>query len=200
MDNINELKAQLDNYYHNEDTFNGEKIKAVTKIIIDITLSKNGTPYDVATELKRFPANISKEFFESITKDKLSLGVIEDVLKELLVIDTNSKFSECYVSKYTYAIILIIGCYKEEAFQSQILPQLVASIANFAVKSEKEKKKFRKLINNSNGEIFKLDYSSISKSSLESIWSIINNIYSDLSKSSYEFIATWEKILVYTRK
>lgn len=199
MDNVNDIKIQLDNYYQeykdNKNILNGAKTKAVAKLIVDISSFKDGSVHDVATELVRFSAEVSMYFFDSLTKSKtIPLDVIETVLKELMKMDTDAKFSQYYVSKYAFAIVPIIRCYKTEAFQSTILPQLVEFIARFAVKSEKGKSKFYNLINNSSGEIFRLDFSNISKNSLSNIWNAINKVYPDYSKSQYESLITeWGK-------
>lgn len=197
MDNINEIKAQLDKYYQeykdNKNTLNGGKTKNVARLIVDIVFSKDGNPHDAATELARFSAEVSANFFDTLTNAKtLPLQAIEDVLKELLATDTDPKLSQYYVSKFAPAIVSIIRCYKDEANRSSILPKLVVFMARFAIKSDKNKNKFYNLINNSAGEIFKLDYSSISKKSLINIWNAINGIYPDLAKAKYEpLISEW---------
>ncbi len=199
MDNINEIKAQLDKYYQeykdNKNTLNGGKTKNVTRLIVDIVFSKDGNPYDAATELARFSAEVSANFFDTLTNAKtLPLQAIEDVLKELLATDTDPKLSQYYVSKFAPAIVSIIKCYKDETIHSSVLPKLVVFMARFAIKSDKNKNKFYNLINNSAGEIFKLDYSSISKKSLINIWNAINGIYPDLTKAKYESLITeWGK-------
>ena len=197
MDNINDIKAQLDNFYQeykdNKNTLNGSKTKAVSKLIVDLVSSKDGTSHDGAMELARFSAEVSAIFFETLIKNKiLPLTKIEDVLEELLATDTDPKLSQYYVSKYSSAIVLIIKCYKNEAYQSSILPKLVIFMARFAIKSDKNKNKFYNLINNSAGEIFKLNYTSISKDSLVNIWNAVNNIYPDLTKATYvSLIREW---------
>lgn len=199
MDNINEIKVQLDNYYQeykdNKNTLNGGKTKNVAKLIVDIVFSKDGTPHDAAVELARFSAEVSANFFETLTNAKaLPLQAIEDVLKELLATDTDPKLSQYYVSKFAPAIVSVIKCYKNEANHSSVLPKLVVFMARFAIKSDKNKNKFYNLINNSAGEIFKLDYSSISKKALVNIWNAVNSIYPDLAKAKYEsFISEWGK-------
>ncbi len=199
MDNINEIKAQLDNYYQeykdNKNTLNGGKTKNVARLIVDIVFSKDGNPHDAAAELARFSAEVSANFFDTLTNAKtLPLQAIEDVLNELLSMDTDPKLSQYFVSKFAPAIVSIIKCYKDEANHSSVLPKLVVFMARFAIRSEKSKNKFYNLINNSTGEIFKLEYSSISKESLVNIWNAINKIYPDLSKAKYELlISEWGK-------
>ena len=199
MDNINEIKTELDNYYKeyrdNKNTLNGGKTKIVAGLIEDIISSKDGSPTDAAIELARFSTDVSSILFESITKTKaFPLSVLEDVLKELLATNKKAKLSQYYVSKFAPATVSIIRCYKDEAKHSSVLPKLVTFMARFAIKSDKNKNKFYNLINNSAGEIFKLDYSSISKNSLVNIWNAVNNIYPDLAKAKYESLITeWGK-------
>lgn len=199
MDNINDIKVQLDNYYQeykdNKNTLNTGKTKTVAKLITDIVLLKNGSPHDAAIELARFSADVSGYFFETVTKAKtLPLRAMEDVLREMLATDTDQKLSQYYVPKFSSAIVSVIRCYKDETYHSSILPELVGFMARFAVRSNKSKSKFYDLINNSAGEIFRLDYSYMSKESLTNIWHTINNIYPDLTKIKYSSLITeWGK-------
>ena len=199
MNNITEIKKQLDGFYQeykdNKNTLNGGKTKEVSKLIVDIVSSKDGSPRDAAIELARFSADVSSIVFEKITKEKtVPFSIMEDVLNELLATDTDAKLSQYYVSKFAPAIISIIRCYRDEAVQSHILPQMVEFMARFAIKSDKSKNKFYNLINNTAGEIFKLNYSIESKKSLINIWNAINNIYPDLTKAKYEsLISEWGK-------
>lgn len=74
------------------------------------------------------------------------------------------------------------------------LPLLVVFIARFAVQSGKNKEKFQKLINNTSGGIYMLDYTSIKKNSLTNIWNVTKAVFPDLSKARYEsFITDWGK-------
>ena len=74
MDNINDIKVQLDNYYqeykNNKNTLNAGKTKTVAKLIMNIILLKDGSPCDVAIELARFSVDVSDYFFETLTKSK----------------------------------------------------------------------------------------------------------------------------------
>ncbi len=206
MNTINEIKAQLDNYYQeyreNKNSLNNTKTKAVAGLIADILSLKDASPRDAAAELVRFSAEVSSSFFETIAKNKTQpFQVIESVLKELLVSDTDPKLSQYYVSKFSAAIIPVLKYYKEEAYNSDILSESVAFMARFAIKSNKNKDKFYNLINKSNGKILLLDYSHISKDDLHNIWKAVNNIYPDLTKSQYaSLISEWGRKYRFVKK
>lgn len=192
-----EIKAELDKFYqeyrNNKNTLNKTKEASVAKLIIDINSSKDGCYHDIAIELARFSAEVTRRFFDTLTKSE-NIQVIDNILKELLATDTDAKLSQYYVSKYASAIISIMKNCKENALKSSLLPELVCFIARFAVKSDKNKNKFYNIINNTMGDIFKLDYSGIKRKSLLNVWNAVNSIYPDLSKAKYEsFIVEWGK-------
>jgi len=197
MNNLTEIKAKLDNYYqkykNNNSSLNSGEAKLVTKLIVDIIFSKDGSLRDAAIELARFPANVTDSFFESLTKNKsISSETVNDILKELLATDTDAKLSQYYVSKYVFAITSIIKYYKDDALTLPSLSRLVAFIARFAVKSDKNKKKFCDLVKNTEGYIFKLDYSNSSETLLLNIWKVTNN-NPDLLETYKPYIAEWSK-------
>lgn len=199
MGNLTEIKEQLDGYYqeykNKKNTLNETKTKDVAKLIVDISGAKDGRPRDVAVELARFSADVTNVFFELISKNKLlTLDVIDELIKELLKTDTDAKSSQYYVSKYAYAINSIMKYYKSEALQLTFLPELVVFMARFTIKSDKYKNKFYNLINSTNGCIFNIDYSSFDRTSLLNIWTTINTIYPDITKSTYSSqIIEWAK-------
>ena len=197
MDNLTEIKAQLDKYYQeykaNKNALNVGKTKSVAKLIVDIASSKDGGPSDVAAELARFSADVTNMFFESISKIKMfPLEDIDEILKKLFATNNDSKFAQYYVIKYAFATTSIIKYYKSEAYQSTMLPELVGFMAQFAIKSDNYKSRFYNLINSTMGELFKLEYSNLNRKSLISIWDAINAIYPDLSKATYNtYIIEW---------
>ncbi len=199
MNNITEIKAQLEIYYQeykeNKNTMNASKTQEASKLIADIVSSEKGSPCDAAYELTRFPSEVSKVFFDTLSKSKaLPFNDIESVLKELLASDINEKLSQSYAIKFVFALVPIIRCYKDEAFHSPTLPYLVEYIALFVIKSEKNKNKFYSLINQSSGEVFNLDYSALNKENLANIWKAINTVYPDYNNSRYKaLIMEWGK-------
>lgn len=198
MDKLTEIKEKLNviykEYKGNKSQLNGEKTRMTAKLIIEMTFSENVNPSDVATELARFSVNIVNDYFESLTKSaSIPLEVLDEVLKELYNTDKGSKLSQYYVTKYAFAITSIMKHYKDAALKSVQLPILVAFIARFAVKStNKGRDKFQKLINNTSGGIYLLDYTDVKSGSLTNIWNATKSVFTDLSKAKYEsFIIEW---------
>ena len=199
MDNLTEIKKKLNEismeYKKNKSQLSGEKTKPAAKLIVELTFSNNVSSSDIASELARFSADVVNVYFESLTKSSaIPLEMLDDVLKEFLLTDKDVNKSQHYVQKFVFAITTIIKNYKDKALKSTQLPRLVAFIARFAVKSEKNKSRFHLLINNTMGGIFMLDYTCIKKGSLTNIWNATNNIFPDIKKAKYEsFIVDWAK-------
>ena len=197
MDKLTEIKEKLNaiykEYKDNKSQLNGEKTQTAAKLIVEMTFSENVKPSDVAAELARFSAEIVNVYFESLTKSvTIPLGVLDEVLKELYATDKDPKLSQYYVSKYAFAITSIMKHYKDTALKSVQLPILVAFIAQFSVKSTKNREKFQKLINNTSGGIYLLDYTGIKSNLLTNIWNATKKVFNDLSKAKYEsFITEW---------
>lgn len=197
MDKLTEIKDKLNviykEYKDNKSQLNGEKTKMAAKLIVEMTFSENANPSDVAAELARFSADIVSYYFDSLTKPaNIPLNIIDEVLKELYTTDRNPKLSQYYVSKYALAITSIMRNYKEIALKSVQLPNLVAFIARFAVQSNKSREKFQKLINNTSGGIYLLDYSCVKSGALTNVWNATKALFPDLSKAKYEsFITEW---------
>lgn len=197
MDKRTEIKQKLDviykDYKNNKSQLNSEKTKMAARLIVEMTFSKNVNPSDVAAELARFSAEVAKIYFDSLTKSvNIPLGVLDEVLKGLYDTDKNPKLSQYYVSKYVFAITSIMKSYRNIALKSAQLPILVAFIAQFAVQSNKSRDKFQKLINNTSGGIYLLDYTDIKGDSLTNIWNATKSVFTDLPKDRYEsFITEW---------
>ncbi|MEE1398694.1 hypothetical protein [Ruminococcus sp.] len=197
MDKLTKIKEKLDviykDYKNNRSQLNGEKTKMAAKLIVEMTFSKNVNPSDVAAELARFSADVARIYFDSLTKSvNIPLEVLDEVLKELYDTDKNPKLSQYYVSKYVFAITSTMKNYKDIALKSAQLPILVAFIARFAVQSNKNRDKFQRLINNTSGVIYLLDYTDIKGDSLTNIWNATKSVFTDLPKDRYEsFITEW---------
>lgn len=199
MANISETKEKLDSLYQeykdNNSQLNGGKSKEVVKLLVEMTHYNDVAISDISEQLARFSAEIVNAYFDSITRSgTIPIDLLDEVLKELLMTDKDKSKSQYYVSKFAFAISSIMKYYKDKAMSSAQLPNLVAFVARFALKSEKNKGKFQQLINNTMGGIYLLDYSGLNRDSTANIWNATNNIYSDLSKAKYESLITeWGK-------
>ena len=197
MDKLTEIKEKLNviykEYKDNKLQLNDEKTRMAAKLIVEMTFSENVNPSNVAAELARFSVDIVNVYFDSLIKSaNISLDVIDEVLKELYAVERDSKLLRYYVSKYVFAITSIMKHYEDTALKSTQLPILVAFVAQFALKNNKSKDKFQKLINNTSGRIYLLDYSGVKSEALSSIWHATKALFPDLSKAKYGlFITEW---------
>lgn len=199
MDNLTEIKKKLDSLYEeykqNNSQLNKEKTREAAKLLFELTSNKNVAVSDVAFQLSRFSADVVKVYFETITKNKnLPVDLLDEIIKEFLQTNKDANKSQYYVKKFVFAVSSIMRNYKEKAFTSAQLPQLVVFIAQYAVKSDKNRNKFQFLINDTAGKIFMLDYTGIKKESLLNVWNAANSIFPDMSKTKYKpLITEWAK-------
>lgn len=195
MDNIIKIKEELDalfaEYKNNKSQLGVEKTKRVSRLLIELTSSKDSDASDVAFQLSRFSADVAKMYFESITIiQKAPIELIDEILKALISTIKDPSRSQFYVKKFVYAVIAITKNYTDKAIESNELPFIVAFVASFALRSQKNKAQMMKLVNNTNGKIYLLDYSKIGKAKIEGIWKITNNIYSELESSRVKALIT----------
>jgi hypothetical protein len=201
MDNLTEIKEKLDIIYQecekNKSQFGKKKAKVemTAKLVVEMTVSNDVKPTDIAFELSRFPSHMVDAYFKSLTKSAtVPLEVMDEVLKELYAIDKEAKLSHQCISKYAFAIIAIMNHYKENVVKSTQLPVFVAFIAQFAVRPNKNREKFQKLINDTSGDIYMLDYADIERQSLTNIWDATKAVFPNLSESKFEAAITeWGK-------
>lgn len=156
----------------------------MSNLLIELTYCKDSDISDVAFQLSRFSADVAKMYFESITIiRKAPIELIDEILKALISTIKDPSRTQFYVNKFVYAVIVITKNYTDKAIESNELPFIVAFVADFALRSPANKKKMIKLVNNTSGKIYLLDYSKTDKSQIESIWKITNNIYSELESN-----------------
>lgn len=197
MDNATKIKDELDvlctEYKNNKSQLSVEKTKRVSNLLIELTYCKDSDVSDVAFQLSRFSADVAKMYFESITIiRKAPIELIDEVLKALISTIKDPSRSQFYVKKFVYAVIAITKNYTDKALDSNKLPFIVAFVASFALRSLKNKAQMMKLVNNTDGKIYLLDYSKTDKFQIESIWKITNNIYPELESNRIKaLIADW---------
>ncbi|MCM1329127.1 MAG: hypothetical protein NC253_06750 [Ruminococcus sp.] len=198
MDKLTDIKVQLDALYReykdNGSKLNSSQSKKTVALLVKMTNSNEINAVEIVNQLTLFPAEITRIYFEQITKGGvLPIDLIDMLLNEFLLSDMDTNKSQFYVLKYVSAVSEIMKNYKGKALQSVQLPKLVAFIARFAAKpTTSYKEKFKKMIDNTDGGIYVLDYSDLSKQDTENIWNVTNMIYPELSKSKYsDFITDW---------
>lgn len=197
MDNFTEIKEKLNilykEYKNKKNDLNDDEKKKVVSLLVEMINNPNSNTMAIAEQLSRFSYKICGIYFDRLTKNiKPSISVIDDLIKDFLTTVNDSKQPQHFVKKFANTIVPIINNYRDEAFNSKELPLLVDFIADYALNSNQSKKEFENIISRTNGKIYLLDYSDISKKSLNNIWKITSDIFPDLSKAKYEsFITEW---------
>ena len=197
MNDINEINKKLDSLYEeykqNKSQLNGEKTKEAARLLMKLTEDNNVS--GIAEQLSRFSAEVVRAYFAILTKGaELPIDKIDEIIIEFWHTDKDASKSQFFVQKFVYIISSVMKNYKDQSFRSSQLQRLVAFVARFAVKTEKNRNKFQNLVNITDGGIYSLDYSGIKESSLKNIWNVTNSIYPDLTKCKYEsFVADWGK-------
>jgi hypothetical protein len=206
MEDLNEIKEKLNvlykEYQEKNNYLNKVENEEVRQQLVKMTSNSASNPSMIAYELSRFSADICKDYFNLWLKNsKPQIGLIDEIIAGLLATDRDASKSQFYVRKFVYVTTTLIRNYAEKALYSVQLAKLVAFIARFAVKSDKYKAEFNKLVIDSSGKIYLLDYFQVSKLALNNIWNVTNNLYPDLSSSEYkEYIINWSKKNIYINK
>ena len=173
MNDINEINKKLDSLYEeykqNKSQLNGEKTKEAARLLMKLTEDNNVS--GIAEQLSRFSAEVVRAYFAILTKGaELPIDKIDEIIIEFWHTDKDASKSQFFVQKFVYIISSVMKNYKDQSFRSSQLQRLVAFVARFAVKTEKNRNKFQNLVNITDGGIYSLDYSGIKESSLKNIW------------------------------
>ncbi|MDO5151329.1 MAG: hypothetical protein Q4D76_18375, partial [Oscillospiraceae bacterium] len=198
MNDINEIKKQLDELYNDykehKNDLNKEKTNKVVNFLLAMTYSKDATENDVAKELSRFSIEICKFYFRNLIKTSgKNVDVIDRLLESLLLADDNKNKSAFYAQKYSNIVNIVLTSASTSVFSSKMLGKIVLIVAKSA-KSEKQIESFKNLINNTDGTLFLLDYSAFEHHELDCLWKLTQSIFPDMSKCKCEdYINDWSK-------
>lgn len=199
MDNLIEIEEKLNSLYEEYkkrgNNLSNDKTGEVASLLIQMTKDPNPNVTTIVEQLSRFSHKICWIYFDRITKNsKPAISAIDNLIKNFFTTAENSKQPQHFVKRFANTIVPIINNYRDEAINSKALPSLVAFIADYALNSNQSKEVFRNIINKTNGKIYLLDYSDISKKSLNSIWKVTSDTFPVLSKTRYEsFIFKWNE-------
>ncbi len=197
MDDLNEIIQQLDKLYdkykRSKSQLNNMETEETANLIVKMTVSPKSSISSVVNELARFSADVCNLYFTRFLQTaKPPVKLIDELISSFIATDTDKSKSQHYIQKYVYISTSVIKNCGKSAFESKQLPKLVNVIARYAVTSEKQRKKFQTLINNSNGLIYLLDFTETNENNLKNIWNVTTNLYPDLSKAKYEdYIKEW---------
>lgn len=195
MENTIEIKEKLNGLYaeyieKNNKLYAGKEKEAA---VLMKHLSGCGEIKDVAQQIARFSGNITKLYFNELTRNgSIPLELIDEVLESVYLECNKAKDKQHNVRKFSYAVSAVMRNYEDRALASLQLPKYVVFIAQYAVKSQKNQDRFKELINSTMGNIYLLDYSEVDHNSLKSLWDATCLIRDDISKEKYaEIITEW---------
>ncbi|MCM1222302.1 MAG: hypothetical protein NC548_48330, partial [Lachnospiraceae bacterium] len=199
MNNLTETKEKLNKLYkeykNNKYRLSSAKSKETADLLFALTFNNEAVVSDIAEQLSRFSADVVKAYFDVLTKNgNIQVSLLDEIIKAFQLTDKDPAKSQYYVQKFVFTVSVIMKNYKEKAVDSTQLPRLVVFASRYAVKADKHKTMFQKLINETAGGIYMLDYSGIKRNVLLNMWNATDSIFPDLSKSRYEsLISEWRK-------
>lgn len=189
MDNINEIKAKLDGLYKlykkNKSTLNVTQTNYVVHLLKQ--LSPNGDAKYVAERLVVFSSDVCGQYFDELTKGSIiPLSIVESIINSYISVNTDTSNERFHVKKYATIVIKVINNYTDTSYESTTIAKLIALVAYIGLKSDKNMAQFERVVLETKGKVYLVNYSSISEQSLANI----NKITEALSHS--------EKLKVYS--
>lgn len=192
MGNLTNISKRLDELYNEQkgskSQLSGVKTKEAAKLLTDMSLEKEASASAVAGHISKFSADVSAVYFDCAARSgNIPMDRLDDILRELLILtgkDTARSLS--YATKLSSAVTSFIRSCQDMAGCPVHLSETAAVISHIASRSDKGRNYFKKLIENTSGKIYALDYSKVGKGLLADMWNVTNAVYPDLSGSPYE--------------
>lgn len=189
MNDINKIKKQLDEIYSEYKSKNNKlsdgNSNTVVQLLMVMSNNTNAQEKDIARELSRFTSYICMRYFTNLTKSTSSnIDIIDGVINAMLSFDTDKTKSAIYAKKYSFIISAVINNSNTSIFKSKMLPKLVMIIVK-STNTNNQKQDFEVLIKKTDGNIYKMDYSSFEHSALFDFYQLTKDIYPDMAKCKY---------------
>ena len=172
MDNINEIKAKLDGLYKlykkNKSTLNVTQTNYVVHLLKQ--LSPNGDAKYVAERLVVFSSDVCGQYFDELTKGSIiPLSIVESIINSYISVNTDTSNERFHVKKYATIVIKVINNYTDTSYESTTIAKLIALVAYIGLKSDKNMAQFERVVLETKGKVYLVNYSSISEQSLANI-------------------------------
>ena len=182
MDNINEIKAELDRFYKiykkNKSSLNVTQTNDVVHLLKK--LSQNGDAKDVAERLVVFSERVCSQYFDELTSGSIvPIEIVESIINNFIAVNNDTSKERFYVKKYATMVIKVINNYTNTSYESKTLAKLIALVAFIGLKSDENKTQFLRIIQETKGAVYLVDYTSLKERSL----SIVNKMTEDLLHS-----------------
>lgn len=195
MDNINEIKTELDRLYKlykkNKSTLNVTQTNDVVHLLKK--LSQNGDAKDVAERLVVFSGGVCGQYFDELTKGSIvPLSIVESIINSFIGVNTDTSTERFYVKKYVIMVIKVIDNYTDTSYGSKTIAKLIALVAYIGLKSDKNMSQFERVVHETKGKIYLVDYSSISERSLANVNKITEVLlHNEKLKAYSSIISDW---------
>lgn len=195
MDNINEIKMELDRLYKlykkNKSTLNVTQTNDVVQLLKK--LSQNGDAKDVAERLVVFSGDVCGQYFDELTKGSIiPLSIVESIINSYISVNTDTSNERFYVKKYATMVIKVINNYTDASYDSKIIAKLIALVAYIGLKSNKNMAQYERMVLETKGKVYLVDYSSISERSLANVNKITEALlHSEKLKVYSSLISDW---------
>ena len=195
MDNINEIKTELDRLYKlykkNKSTLNVTQTNDVVHLLKK--LSQNGDAKDVAERLVVFSGDVCGQYFDELTKGSIvPLSIVESIINSYIGVNTDTSTERFYVKKYATMVIKVINNYTDTSYGSKTIAKLIALVAYIGLKSDKNMSQFERVVQETKGKVYLVDYSSISDRSLANVNKITEALlHNEKLKAYSSLISDW---------
>lgn len=195
MENISDIKAQLDKLY--KQYKNKKSVLNVTQTndVVSLLkrLSQNGDAKDVAVRLVDFSEKVCSLYFDELTSGSIvPLDIVESIINSFISVNSDTSKERFYVKKYATMVVKVINNYAEASYESKTIAKLTALVAFIGLKSDENKSQFERIILETKGKIYLVDYSSISEKSLANVNKITVALSSkDNIKAFNDVIEKW---------
>ena len=176
---INDIKAELDKMYKQykkqKSTLNVTQTNEVVMLLKQ--LSQNGDAKDVAERLVVFSSDVCGQYFDELTKGSIiPLNIVESIINSYIGANTDTSNERFYVKKYATMAIKVINNYTDSSYNSKTIAKLITLVANIGLKSDKNMSQFERVVVETKGKIYFVDFSSINEKGLANV----NKITADL--------------------
>lgn len=176
---INDIKAELDKMYKQykkqKSTLNVTQTNEVVMLLKQ--LSQNDDAKDVAERLVVFSADVCGQYFDELTKGSIiPLNIVESIINSYIGANTDTSNERFYVKKYATMAIKVINNYTDSSYNSKTIAKLITLVANIGLKSDKNMSQFERVVVETKGKIYFVDFSSINEKGLANV----NKITADL--------------------
>lgn len=195
MDNINEIKTELDRLYKlykkNKSSLNVTQTNDVVHLLKK--LSQNCDAKDVAERLVVFSGDVCGQYFDELTKGSIvPLSIVESIINSYIGVNTDTSAERFYVKKYATMVIKVINNYTDTSYGSKTIAKLIALVAYIGLKSDKNMLQFERVVHETQGKVYLVDYSSISERSIANVNKITEVLlHNEKLKAYSSLISDW---------